>query len=470
MPTIGYGVGAAVGVGSETTEGTAVTPSVWLPITASSVRGKREVVETGTITGDRSLRRMLKGLRTADGDIEMEADGSTMGLMAYYANGKHSGALTSANMAGHITATPTAPISAGGTLANGVYKYKVASIWQRTNAGDSQKIVCPATAQVSATSATTNQTATVTFTDPTTLTPPDGFTYYGTAIYRTDLAGADNSQKFLDLVVGTAATYVDDGSENDGTVAIDNAIVPVVPAATMRSHELKRAFTTGTNPLQAFSTTVLLDNDLSERFTLCRMNSMEISVADGNSPVMAKFNLIAKDFASIANPSPSVTNLSKMMGWGANVLIDGAQDCSVESFSVTLNNNAEAIPGLCGVPSHRDVGYGRRQIDVSFARAFEDHDLWTKMRNATRLAFDAWIVGQPVVETVSDVPISASENATPIPYMIRIEVPKLALGEAGSPISGPDRMVENITAKAEVDETTGDDMILTIYNLTSTYA
>lgn len=462
MSVVGYGIGGALGMGTESTPGTAVAPSIYVPIMSESIKATRDIVESGSITGDRSRRKLLEGLRMGGGDFQMEVDGSTFGLPLHYVNGSASGGTTSAAMTGLIIlSAPTGSATAGGTLTAGAYRYKVATVYNRTATGD--KYVAPASASVTITTATTNLTATLAFTDPTTLTPPDGWTVAGTAVYRSAIAGGVGTETFLAYQSGTAAGYADDGS-----VTPDTAVLPV--SATMYRHIFTRAYTSGENPLPPFSTTIVKDNDYSQRFSLCRMNGMEISLADGNSPVTCKFSLLARDYEKIANPSPSITNLRKFMSWTATIAIDGTADETVESLTLKINNNADRVPGLRGVAANRDVGYGRKQVSLDVSRSFQTHTLWDKMKAATRFAISAWCVGQGVVETASTITISSGVYATPLPYMMRIYAPSCLIGEAGANINGPGRMVEQLPIQAEVDNTLGYELRIELFNLTASYA
>lgn len=465
MSVVGYGIGGALGLGTESTPGTGVSASVWAPIMNESLKATRDIVESQSITGDRSRRKLLEGLRMGGGDFGMEVDGSTLGLPLYYANGLASGAHTANNLPGRISAAPTGSPAAGGTIPDGTYYYAVAAVWNRTATGDKYVTPVSTSSAAKAFSAGNNQ-ITLSFTDPTTLTTiPSGFTYAGTAIYRTAAGGAAGTETFLAYQSGTGATFVDDGTNADE----DAEIVPVSPATAMKQHIFSRAFTSGQNPLPPFSTIVVKDNDYSQRFLLCRMTGMEISLADGNSPITAKFSLICRDYETIANPSPSVTNLRKFMSWSGTVSIDGTAEETIESLTLKLANNSDRVPGLRGIPTYRDVGYGARQVSLDLSRSFENHDLWAKMKAATRFSVDCWAVGQGVVETASTIPIGSGNYAYPLPYMMRIYCPSCLIGEAGGNIGGPGRMVESLPIQAEVDNTLGYELRIELYNLTSTY-
>lgn len=463
--TVGYGVGGAVGLVTESVYGTHPgSGDVYVPFLSEGIKGNRNVVPSGSITGDRSVRRRMAGTRMGQGAIKHEMDGSLFGQMFHYWNGSASGALTSTALGAtkgkiaSFTATP----GAGGTLPDGAYKYKVASMWQRTS--DSKVFTLPATAEQSATAGTGNNTVALAWSAPTGV--PDGFTYYGTTIYRTAAAGATNTQKFLAVVVGAGTSY-----SNDDTTAITATITPYT--ASPYEHVFTRAFTPGTNPLPSFSATVLKDNDNSERYLGARMNKFELAVGDGNAPVTANFELMARDFISVANPSPSVTSLSKFMSWQGLVSIDGTQSEAIEGVTITGNNNCQLIPGLSGQPRMRDVGYGQREVTGTLARGFEDHDLWDKMYAGASFDIRLECSGQPLAlaatGTTYEVPISGG-YAYPLEYLAIVDVFNCKVSEAGANIGGPGRMVESINWGAEVDDTEGTELRLRLYNLTSSYS
>lgn len=469
--TIGYGVGASVNLAPEVTPGTApnVSTGVWLPFTSEAIKASRPVIESGTITGDRSIRKRLAGVRSGAGEINMEIDGSNIGPCLNYFNGNASGAYTASTVPA-ITAAPGGSIGAGGALPAGVYYYKVQLVYKRTS-DLSLWSAKGSASSASFTSASTNNTATLTWTDPATLTPPTGFTVGGVAIYRTAVGGAAGTETFLTYQASPTLTgYADIGS---GYVGSGSGAV--VHTQTVYQHLFARAFTPGANPLPSFTTTVIKDNDLSEQFLLCRMNSMEFVIGDGNQPAMAKFGLMARDYQSIANPTASISNLRKFMAWQSQISIDGTYSDLVQAFTISANNNCELVPGLSGQPRYRDVGYGKRAIEVSLSRGFEDHAFWTAVRNGSRFALNMLACGQPVVETAGysfDAVGSGldADMVYPFRYSMSVNVPVCSLSEGGANVGGPGRMVESIKCGAEVDEGTGHDMVIKLYNLTATYA
>lgn len=462
MPTVGYGVGGGLGLGTEETYGTGVAPTAWIPFVSESIAAESPIVQSGTITGDRSVSNNLAGPRSGAGDFTVEVDGPNIGLPLYYANGNASGAVTSAAIPGRISSAPSQSVGSGGSLAVGTYRYRVASVWTRTLTAE--RFYLPVSAEVQATTASGNQTVTLGWTDPTTLTPPAGYTHAGTAVYRSAVGGGAGSEKFLAYVSGATATYADDGS-----VTIANGAASTL-TGSLYQHTFVKAFTTGSNPLPGFSATVVKDNDVSERFLGCRMNSAEFTLGDGAAPVQAKFGLMARDFEEVANPVVAISNVPKMMAWQGALLIDGTHEETIEGFQITLANNCELLPGLSGLRRRRDVGYGMRTISGSLSRSFQDHSFWRKMRAATKFSATCHVSGAPISSTAGAIPLGGNVFAYPIPYGMSIEAFNCSIDKAGSNVSGPGRMVEQLPFRCELDSVSGTDLRIRLFNLTASYA
>lgn len=463
--TVGYGVGAGVGLKTEVTYGTGVSSPLWLPFAKESIKANRSVVRTGTIYGDRSVRRNMPGLRTGGGDFEMEVDGSNIGLPLFYANGNASGGVTSGALAGYVTSAPTVNITAGGSLTAGAYRYRVSSVWQGPN---SELYILPASASTTGTTASSNLTAAVSWTDPTGLTLPSGFTYKGTIVWRSAAGGGASSEKYLVYVDGTGNSYSNDST----TPAINTSYV--FYTASPYLHTFVRAFTPGSNPLPFFSTLVVKDNDYTQRFLGCRMNSFELIVGDGNQPVLSKFSIMARDYETMSNPSISITDLRKFMGWRTQVAIEGTYSDIVQKVSLKLSNNCAMIPGLSGQPRHREVGYGLRVVEGSFDRAFENHDLFTIMSNGTRFDLRLYCDGQGFAEgTTYSIPASVSGQSVamdPLRYLVLADAFNCSLSDAGANAGGPGPMTEAINFSAELDDSEGTELRVRLVNLTTSYS
>ena len=459
MSTVGMGIGASVGVALESVEGVYEAPDVSLTFTQESMKAQRPTVESGSITGDRSVDELLDGVKSGAGDLDQEVDCVNNQLLLYCVNGKATGALATSVLPGRVSTGVTATPGAGGTLAAGAYKYKVATVWERTATAGKELFICPASSEATGTTASSNLTNAVAWTNPADA-PPEGWTVKGHLVYRTVKDGASNSQKNLAYVAMPGNSYSDTGSATLGSK------VPVVPVAPVQENVLTKAFTLGQNPLPAFSLTINKDNDKAVAFTLCRANSWEINVSGGGSVVTNKFSILARDWEVVDNFVPSISSHRKAMGWGVTAAADGTQSERFQGFSCKIDNGGAPKEGLSGLPRMSDINYGKRKVTGTLPRDYQNQDYVKKLRDAGRFSLDVWIIGGPIVSTDSAIEISAGVIARPLPYMMRIEVPRAALSDAGANASGSGQMIEQLTWMAQTDEVEATDIRITIYNLT----
>jgi len=464
MPTLGYGVGAAVGTATESVPGTGVAPTVWHQFVSESMKAAKPLIKQGSITGDRSVLRRIPGMRTAAGDLELEFDGNSFGQFFHYLNGNHSGALNSANVGGLITAAPTATPASGGAIPVGTYRYTIAPIWLYTLGGKPQ--VCPQSAAATGVAVTSgNQTVGLSWTAPS--SPPTGWTHAGTAVYRTD--GAAGTELLVGVVTGSGTTYTDTAA----TVDAGNFCPVGSAASTPRIHTFTKAFVIGSDPLQPFSLTVGKNNDVAERFLLCKANTLEVSVGEGNSLVKVKVGIMARDFEEVANPTPSITNLAKAASWQTLIGINGTYQQIVEKVTLNLMNACEMIPGLSGEDRMREVGYGEREVKATLDRQFENHEYWRYMRDGGSFSLQMTIQGDALGAIVAGGNprfTFSGQQVRPLCYLAIFDLPMCRVADAGANASGPGRMVEKIAVETEVDPTTGTELKVRLINLTNTYS
>lgn len=468
MSTLGYGVGGAVGTATEVTAGTGVAPSVWHQFVGEGFKASRALIKQSSITGDRSVLKQIPGMRAAVGELDLEFDGNSFGQMFYYLNGNASGALTTASVGGLFSSAPTATPGAGGSVPVGTYRYAIAPIWQYTL--DSKYYVGPVSAAATGVSVTSgNQTVAVSWSAAS--SPPTGWTFAGTAIYRT--SGAAGTELLVGTVTGSGTSFNDSAATvvSGNFCPVGSTASPV--AASAKMHTFVKAFTIGSDPLPSFSTTVAKNNDVAERFLLCKANTMELSIGEGNSLVKTKFGVMARDFEEVANPTPSYTNLSKAASWQTIIGVNGSYQEIIEKLTINVNNNCEMIPGLSGQARMRDVGYGQRDVMGSFDRQFEDHAFWRYMRDGGAFSLQSTIQGDALGAIVAGGNprfTFSSTQVAPLCYLAIFDLPLCRLSEAGSNITGPGRVVEKVSFSTEVDATTGTELKVRLLNLTSSYS
>ncbi len=463
---MGYGVGSAVLIGREDTPGEQSESLVTIPFTSEDVKGNRAMNPTATITGRRALTRRNKGKQTAAGSLSQEVDGASFGFLFNLLNGTASGALTSAALPGRV-ATISAADASGGDLPVGVYYVKAATVLERTL--DGSLWVMPASAEPSSvTLASSNRQIDYSWTNPVAF--PRGFTLAGTALYRTVAGGASGSEKLAFYLDGSGNSY----SLDDATKFVSTC-VPLV--ATGYQHTFVEAFTVPNNPLPAFSYVAKKDVPTSMLALGGRMNGLELAVSNGDEPATAKWDMMFRRATTISNPSHSLSDIPSMMSWQSVVGVDGSWEDTLESFTLSIKNGAENVPGLIGKPWNRDVGYGVRDIGIQANRGYEDNGFFDKMMAGDTFNFGAFCAGGPLAAAAAGFTTSFDStnggleaDVLPLPYMIQLEAYDLSLGEAGGNVGGFGRIIEGLNSGAQRNVSEGTDLRVTLFNLTSSYS
>lgn len=453
--SIGYGVGGGIGIGKETTPGTPVAASLWLPMGSESVVANRNVGEDGTIYGDRSIKNRNYGMINSSGGWEMPVDGSTLGLPLALWNGNASGAYARAAVStGFVTAAPTATPTTGAGLADGVYRYAIESVW-KTPSGARYRM--PASAQQTATAGSGDNIIGLGWDAPG-ASPIDGFEHDGYVVLRSEVDGDNTTLKAVAYIAEGVTTFNDDGAKAQVAGA------PPV-AGSIHRHLMKKAFSPGTNPLPPFTTTVVKDNDKAEQFSLCRMNEFNLNLSEGNNPVQASFTLLgARKPVLIDNPTITHTVLSKFMGWQTEIGINGEYDPINEGFQLQCSNGAALVPGCRNRNDYRDVGYGQRSITGTLSRGFENHDFWSRMVNGCRFDLRAFMAGAPITEACYG--LIDGVELYPFSYCMLVDVYECTVNQAGASVGGPDRLVEQVQFGAQTKPSAGTDMQIALFNLT----
>lgn len=459
----GLGSLSSFGVSTEVTPGTppGTTPDVFVPIVSESVAGSRNPLPSGSIVGDSMVQAVGDGVIACEGGYQLEFEGSNVGQSIWLWNGDNG--YTPASIAtSYVTSAPTLGDVAGGTLPVGTYRYKVATILERT--ADGRRLIMPASAE--ATFTNTNPTITVAWTNPLLANIPEGYTQYGTAIYRTAAGGASNSQTWLAAVVGTGTTYNDTGSATP--------VLTTLPySATLYHHEFVGSPPVSGDRLKSFTYFANKNNDNAERYTYCMMDQMSIGVGSIGDKVMADFSLKGAAMDLIANFTPTFVPLAPFVGWQAKGYINDVADCTLENFQIQCGNNVVHVPGICMTPYNRAVISGKREVNVSFSRQFSDHDFWEKMVNGVEFSLAFEMFGQSIVN-VYTYGITAAQSGLPqdlVPwqYYSKIDIFRLKANRAGGNVGGPDRIVESINCVAFKNPTEGTEMKIQMWNTTSAY-
>lgn len=455
----GRGKNAAWGMGTEVTAGTGVTPAVYTPITEANIEAPREIIESAALAASRTILQSTNASQAPALSFTNENDGSAFMQGFYYWNGGDDGHAVSAFTGAKITTAPTGSAASGGTLADGDYKYKVASIINWTALD--HDYVMPASAEsLAITIATSNNTVDLAWTDPTTLTLPTGFTYVGTAIYRTIADGSVHA--FVYYKSGTGNTWSDDGSETR-----DAAVVPY----TTNLYEHICDLPSSDASLPAFSATFYQDIAQSKRIAGARMDTFELSIAGQNEISRFTYAGLGRLVAAVANPSPSVTINEPIAGSRIDVAINDVSECTIESITVSGSNGMEHVNGICDQDYPLDVEENDfRRVTVTLVRQLLDLDMWNRVQNGTVFSITIRFHGQPVVASGSTLNVTDHGiDATPVPYIVELDLYECRAGNADAPVSGPGRIQETITATVNKSATEGTDLQLRVINTTSNY-
>lgn len=454
--SVGYGVGAGVGFGTESTPGVGVAPTTWLDFSSESIQAQRGLVDDPTIYGDRAIYSRLPGLKSGQGSISFVANGSNLGRPLYYWNGNASGAYQVAALGGFVTAAPTLALAAGGSLEAAEYRFGIATVWKR--AADGAKRYLPVSTVATITPGSGDLTATVSWAEPVG-SPPPGWEQDGHIVFRSTAGGASPTMRAIGYVAEGVTTFSD-----DGTAPMIDTLRPY--SATPYMHTYKKSFVPGQNPLPAFSTTVVKDNDVSERFSLCRANQFGLTIGAGDQPITTQFDILARSWDEVPNPVISQTVIPKMMSWQSQLTVDGEFSEIYEGFTVTGSNGCELVPGNSGHARYRDVGYGLRSITGTLSRGFEDHKFWRMMRDGCRFGLRNFAYGGHFDNAACQRPNTLVE-AYPFEYTLIIDIYQCAISQAGGNVGGPGRITESINYSAQVDPSEGTDMRVRLINLTA---
>ena len=476
MSIQGIGALSRFGVETETVPGTpdGTSPTVYWPITSESVNAGRNTVPSGSIVGDSMIEAVADGLISLDGGVQMEFDGSACGHPIWYWNGNNgytSGSIAGAASHSYVTTLPTLAQTTGGSLALGTYFFKVSTVLQRT--ADSKLLIMPASAEATITLISPNGTATVAWTNPSptnVATDLPGHTLYGTLISRTALAGATGTEYYVGFVSGTTATYMD-----DGTSATESIIVTTQKpySATIYNHDMIGTPYVSGDRLKSFTYYGDKNNGEAEQYSYAMMDGMKIAVGGMGEKVMLDFTIKATSVNIVSSFVPSFVPVAPFVGWQALASIDGSPDTTLENFSIDCSNGVVPVPGIKMTPFNRGVISGRRSVSVTFSRQFQDRTFWNRMIAGTPFSLKIQMYGQPIVSAsiygVTAAQSGLSLDMVPFTYYSVIDIYNLKANKAGASVSGPDRLVEQITASTWKDATNLTEMRINMWNTIAAY-
>lgn len=474
MATLGKGSQSSIGFGTETTPGVAVAPTVYPPVKSESLQYQRTMVPSGSLTNSSQVSNVSLGIAKIAGGITAEVGGALDGQMMFYWNGSANGGYTPTSFTalGFNTTSPTATVAAGGTLAVGTYRYKVAAVFSRGFGGsyDLDRYTVAVSTATNPTTSSGNQTVNLSWTNPT--AAPISCTFIGTAIFRSAAGGAANTERFLAFVSGAGTTYSDTGSVSTGATAMSTNIAST---AVLYEHKfLPTNSPSGQDRLKTFSLHMNKDTPSAERYSGCMMNEISFTAGGEDNIVEMSCSLMGRGLTLVSPTSPTVQNSAPILGWAAAGFIDEmdapATCLWMNSFNIQCTNNVTEDKGTCMAPEIRGLASGVRNITGSFTRAYENHNMLQKLLLAQAFSIQFMMDGESVTPLNAWFDRGSNQIVTPWHNTVIIDLFECRSGSASGPINGQEQIVETVNFQAYKNATYNADMRVRYYNAISSYA
>jgi len=441
MATIGMSFEGHLGFVEEATFGTPGTVDTYLGILSEGFSVDEGEHKPDTIWGDSEQMDVIPTLRTVSGNIAFQAYGGAAMLWPLkwasrtYANE----ALPSS-----VLAAPTLAISGVVGPASGTYYYKVTRILQHTASG----LLFHTNPSPESASQALNgsQGCAVTWVNPLAGTIPDGFTAWGTGVWRT-AADAGPGNEFL-LTFVTAAgttTYLDDNSSTLGTAA---------PPTALTLHR----FQPSTDQPKSFTAEVHHANGASHVYEGCKINTLGLSVTPGE-PVQMSLDVMAQDVVKDITPSsPAFSVTQPFMGYATYAYIQTAgaalaQNTLCNQFAVSLANNMAGQNNLDGTRVVSRINAGRRMVTGSLGLEFENNTQFDYFLANTEMALQYSLFGPPT--TAASTATIGANTVESWPYVLEFHIPRVFYNTHAANISGQAKVVQNLNYSAKKDTTAG---------------
>lgn len=346
----------------------------------------------------------------------------------------------------------------GDGLAAGDYNYKVASVLNFT-AFDREEVnfIMPASTVSLDVTVAANGKNTVTFTDPSGLTPPTGFTVKGVVIFRTAV-GPAGDHAYVGYVNGTGSTTFVDYHESRDTTVVDYTTTIKEQTFTL----------TADDEAQLDYFTLELNPDLAEskRLIGARCGEFSHEVADQGSISKWTFAGLGQQVDKV-NKSTATVQVKKPITGGRIVLQrDGVNNCDVESFNVQGTNELEFVGGLCGTNYPIDVKEnGLRAVTGQLTRKAEDYAYWDKVQTGTKFSLTESAYGEPAGENSVMSNASHGINANAFCNSMILHLPSCRASNSDADVpDGGGRIVETVDFQAFKDSVSGNDISLRFFN------
>jgi len=211
------------------------------------------------------------------------------------------------------------------------------------------------------------------------------------------------------------------------------------------------------------------DTQDTRKFTFATINTLELNVSDGLATISA--NILSK-FPTSGTASLSITeerilafkDYTIKFGSGANgtaalAAANAASATRVRSFSLSINNNAEAVYES-GNASTQNIVVSQFEVSGDYVLFFED--------TTERDFYETMLVGsddtRAMVVTFTGDSIGNAETEE-----IKIEIPRFHIRERNYDTAVSGFITENPSFVAEFDPSTGESITITITNETVSY-
>ena len=445
---------------------------VTVPILSESFQVQEGFVLTGGINGSPYRKVSQPGRRIVQGGIQLEPDGSAIGLLFKWANRCASSDVASTFFPAPVLVSTVASATAGVVPAS-AYLYKICNVYKQTSSG--RCYLSNPSNEVGLTPADALHKVDVTYTDGT---PPTGYTLVGAFLFRTAAAGSTGTEKLTtNSVVGAAAVIHD----NDLDVAL--TATQVIPAAITQHLFTGGTATlgTGTFPQQKSFTTECNVNTggtiTSLQYKGCKVNTLSMTIP-GNGPVTMSMEMHAQDVAQINATVPVFTLIRPFMGFDCTVYLQlknttDTVEAKLEHFQFSLSNNLNPRYSLNGSRTCRALRELRRKVNGSFSISLEDMNQYTNVVNDNDMSIRVNGVG-PSIDQLTANPFNQTLNANIVraqPFQFEVDLPAISYTTAQANLNGENQIMQNVPFEAWFPDigSKAYDMQLSVWNTAATY-
>lgn len=344
-----------IGIGEESTYGTAAAITDWLQASGETMSFTQTQDVSAAIFTDSEMVDTIPGRIVVGGGVTVPAyGGAGFARMLKFANRSTS----SSAIPYTASLTYVTPV-AGGALSTGNYQCQIAHVLQHSRSG--RLYMANASNIASVGLGAGEGTIEYTWAAPSAGDIPFGYVHAGTMLMRSAAGASDVYLAYYAAGSGTTA-------QDDGSPALSSVAAP----AAMYRHR----FTGSHAQPESFTLECVDDNGYSRLYTGCMVNQLALTVRPGER-VSAQFDLFGQNMDSVPSSTPSPTALNGLHGKDAFVYIrdsGGSYSANnlVNSFDLTLSNKLNRRDNLNGTAYVRAIRAQMREIRGTADFDFED--------------------------------------------------------------------------------------------------